>query len=430
MKNYVLRNSLTLAAIMFMSCNAALAQSETTGDLTLPKEAAVDVSKFSMDLANLPFVQVGPRNQLSARMPGEFHEVVREARTGVETDGLALIPTARVEPGGRDEIAGERVPRIGDMKGNSEFEFFHLKSGRHFSWVVDRADLAKFSRQKSKLPNESDPIGGRVPSKDIKDEERTKKSWSDSTDNRSRRAIADGFPDNHSIYQRVADYGGCSATVLSANQERMIAITAAHCIFLSKGRYSKSWLWPRANGVVSPTFGSWEAYAFGYYKSYLDRDCDVKPKNWNSDKCIKHDIALVFAKPHVGVTTLPLSMGWGYQSKSTLKDRRKYRRGYPGCLDVHSPKNCTSDNLYGDGKLDVGRFRKLDGDLWNRQFRFSSDVNHGDSGSGLYYFRNGYPYVFGVASAESDCKKNCSSSKPNFGRRITPSFFDFINSVM
>ena len=93
-------------------------------------------------------------------------------------------------------------------------------------------------------------------------------------------------------------------------------------------------------------------------------------------------------------------MGWGYRPKSFLDDHTKYRRGYPGCDYSHSPSSCTTNNLYGDGALSVGSFSKLDADGWNRQIRFSSDINPGDSGSGLYYYRDGNPYVFAVTSAD------------------------------
>ncbi|MDX1607342.1 MAG: hypothetical protein R3202_14210, partial [Candidatus Competibacterales bacterium] len=178
--------------------------------------------------------------------------------------------------------------------------------------------------------------------------------------------------------------------------------------------------------TTSPTWGSWTPYAFAYYSGFLNNDCE---DNWNGNDCIRHDIALVFASRDSGATP-PRNMGWGYRPKSFLDVHRKYRRGYPGCNNGHSPSPCTTNNLYGDGRLSVGGFSKKAGG-WNRQFRFSSDINPGDSGSGLYYYRNGFPYVFGVTSAEpAGCKTSCSSSRPNYGRRITPDFFDFINSVI
>ena len=81
--------------------------------------------------------------------------------------------------------------------------------------------------------------------------------------------------------------------------------------------------------------------------------------------------------------------------------------------------------------MSVGSFSHWDSDYWNRKIKFSSDLNPGDSGSGLYYYRDGNPYVFAVTSAEpSSCKTDCSSSRPNSARRITPQFYDFINSVI
>jgi hypothetical protein len=38
--------------------------------------------------------------------------------------------------------------------------------------------------------------------------------------------------------------------------------------------------------------------------------------------------------------------------------------------------------------------------------------------------------VFAVTSAEKTCYATCTSSRPNYARRITPQFFDFINSVV
>jgi len=363
--------------------------------------------------------------RLVAHMPGTITEIEREPRQGVDTEELDLLPVVDEEPEEPEDVSGEVVPDVATMTGQVEFEFFDLVENRHYTYAVSRAALARFSRARSELPDESDPQGEPVPLDLLQLEDRTNRSWSNSTDNRTRRAIADGFSDTNSIYQRIADFGGCSANVLTANSTRMIAITAAHCIFIAGNSFSSSKLRPRRNGTTSPNWGSWTPYAFAYYSSFLNLDCE---DNWQS-ACIRRDIALVFATPDAGATP-PAGMGWGYRPKSFLDDHDKYRRGYPGCGQAHSPSGCTTNNLYGDGRLSVGRFRhSVDG--WNRQFRFSSDVNGGDSGSGLYYYRNGFPYVFGVASAEpSGCKASCSSSRPNYGRRITPDFYDFINSVV
>ncbi|MEM6774627.1 MAG: hypothetical protein AAF640_07250 [Pseudomonadota bacterium] len=364
-------------------------------------------------------------SDIFAGRPGTLVELKRESRKGIDTENLDLLPEIEEEEEEEEDNSPSVVPDIASMSGTVEFELFNLQSGRYYRYAASRAELARYSRARSRLPNESDARGEPVSADDLRREERQQKSWSNATDNRTRRAIADGWSDTNSIYQRLADYGGCSATVLSASSTRMIAITAAHCIFTAGNNFSNSKLRPRRNGTTSPTWGSWTPYSFAYYSSFLDNDCE---DNWKS-RCIRRDIALVFASPDSGATP-PQNMGWGYRPKSFLDDHTKYRRGYPGCSNSHSPSGCTTNNLYGDGAMSVGSFSKKSNG-WHRQVRFSSDINPGDSGSGLYYYRNGFPYVFGVTSAEpSGCKTSCSSSRPNYGRLITPDFFDFINSVM
>lgn len=382
-------------------------------------------SDIPKGLLDLPFLQAGWSSSHGDAKPGKLHEVIREKRAGIKTDDLNMLPVVKDEEKELEVLNSERVAKVAALTGTLEFEFFDLASSRYFGYSVSRAELAKASRYISQFPDENKTEGKPPTREEIKREDDVKKSWSNSNDSRIRRAIADGFSDT-GFYQRFADYGGCSATVLSATSTRMVAITAAHCIY-SGNNFSIAKLRPRRNGGTSPTWGSWTAYAFGYYPAYLNNDCE---NNWSGSKCIKHDIALVIASPDAGASP-PRGMGWGYRPKSFLNDHSKYRRGYPGCSYSHSPSSCTTNNLYGDGRMSVGRFSKLDGDGWNRQIRFSSDINPGDSGSGLYYYRNGNPYVFAVTSAEpSGCKTNCSSSRPNYARRITPQFYDFINSVI
>ncbi len=408
--------------VVYIFC--ALIMSVIVISCAMPSKKGQDVPK---GLVDLPFLQAGWSEKHGGAKPGVFKEVKREKRTGVDTEKLDLLPTVKVDLKERPDLSRENVPRIESLAGASVLEFFDISSNRYFTYVVDRMELAKASRHMAKLPNEYKLKGERLSDKEIMRDGAVKKSWSNATDNRTRRAIADGFSDTNSIYQRLADYGGCSATVLSATSTRMVAITAAHCVFTAGNNFSNSKLRPRRNGSTSPTWGSWSAYAFGYYPQYLNNDCD---DNWDGGDCIKHDIALVIASPDSGATA-PSGMGWGYRPKSFLDSHSKYRRGYPGCSNGHSPSPCTTNNLYGDGALSVGSFSKKDGDNWNRQIRFSSDANPGDSGSGLYYYRDGFPYVFAVTSAEpSSCKTSCTSSRPNYARRITPQFYDFINSVV
>lgn len=439
------RHALTLALATLLGSTGALAQGTRSSlpdagalapralDLTPRPDIAIDTrlllrprDELPDSLLELPLVRQGLAGLGRRGELGTFVELRRGPRRGIETDKLDLLPPAKDEGDGSDKPE-ERLPELGELAGRAVFEFLDVASQRTFAYVVDRAALAKYSRAVSLEIDQNTRRDEPVDEIDRRLEDALGKSWSNATDNRIRRAIADGWSDTHSIYQSLADYGGCSATVLSANWQRMVAITAAHCVFTAGNNFSNAKLRPRRNGSTSPTWGSWSATAFGYYPQYINNDCE---DDWNGSDCIKHDIALVIAQPDPGAVP-PQGMGWGYRPKPFLDSHWKYRRGYPGCSNGHSPANCTVNNLYGDGALSVGNFSKLDGDGWNRQIRFSSDVNPGDSGSGLYYYRDGFPYVFAVTSAEpSGCKTSCTSSRPNYARRITPQFFDFINTVI
>jgi len=125
-------------------------------------------------------------------------------------------------------------------------------------------------------------------------------------------------------------------------------------------------------------------------------------------------------------------MGWAWRGQGFLNDHRKYRRGYPGCGQVDSPFGCTTDNLYGDGDLNTGEFNTLDSDRYSQLMQISSDASPGDSGSGTYYYRDNRRFVFGVTIASALCRNECSAThwRPTTVRRITPEFFDVINTVV
>jgi hypothetical protein len=356
---------------------------------------------------------------------GEIREIEREPRQPIDTSKIDMkLPIAYSTK--TEKYLPERVPSLAELDGKSQFEFYDIKSGRSFQFQIERDLLAKLSRQVADSPDEHK--GDRKPAtrEEIAAEERRTKSWSWMDDNRSRRGTQDGYSDTNSIYQNLANYGGCSATVLSANNSEMIALTAAHCIYRPGNLYSFSNIEPRKNGSTSPTWGSWSPVAFGFYPQFLNNDCE---DNWNGSVCIQHDIALVIAQPDAGATA-PSGMGWGYRNMTAIDSYTKYRRGYPGCNSGHSPAGCTTDTLYGDGALTLGDYSDIDADNWYRHVKFSSDLNPGDSGSGLYYYRDSNPYVFAVTSAEDGCTAFCFYERPNHARRITPEWFDFINSVV
>ncbi|MDG1988120.1 MAG: hypothetical protein P8J18_09085 [Halieaceae bacterium] len=366
------------------------------------------------------------RQKSSGVVNAEFKEVQRAPLKGINTDDLDMSRTVSEEDM-KGAIEKERavVPRLSSLRDNSEFEFYDITTARTFQMSASMAEMADFSRSMSRNPDQSMPLD-RPDRREVAQDEQTKKSWSNAHDSRSRRAIADGYPDTASIYQRIANYGGCSANVISANSQRLVATTAGHCVFATRNTFSSSTVDPRRNGSASPTWGTWTAVGFAYDPNYRDLNCEGA---WDGSKCIKHDIALVIAVPNAGATP-PKTMGWAYRSKSWLNARNKYRRGYPGCSYSYSPAGCTTNNLYGDGAFSIGGLWYPVSGGWNRVMAVSTDLNPGDSGSGSYYYSGDYPYVFAVTSAEQLCGTSCTGTHVNYLRRITPVWFDFISDLI
>ena len=366
------------------------------------------------------------RQKSSGVVNAEFKEVQRARLKGIKTDDLDMSRTvskADMKDGKDKERAV--VPKSSSLKGNSTFELYDIRTARTFQMTASKAEMAEFARSMSRMPNESMPLD-RPDRRAVAQDEQMNKDWSNADDSRTRRAIADGYPDTGSIYQRIANYGGCSANVISANSTRLIATTAGHCVFATRNTFNYSTVDPRRNGTASPTWGTWTPVGFGYDANYRDLNC-AGSFTWD---CIPHDIALVIAVPNAGATP-PSTMGWGYRPKSWLNARSKYRRGYPVCGLPHSPAvGCTTDNLYGDGAFTIGPLAHPVSGGWNRQMAVSSDLSPGDSGSGAYYYRDGYPYVFAVTSAADGCRTTCTGTYHNYLRRITPVWFDFISDLV
>ena len=401
---------------------AQMAKKQTLGQ--------VESNSFAALRKEIPLFQL-IRWKSSGVVNAEFKEVQRAPMKGINTDELDM---SRVfsEESMKDEADNERavVPSSSSLRGNSTFEFYDIPTARTFQMTASMAEMAVFSRSMSRNPDETNPLD-RLDGRAVAQDEQIRKSWSNANDGRTRRAIADGFSDTNPIYQRIAEYGGCSANVISANSQRMVAITAAHCIFPTANTFSNSVLSPRSNGGPSPTWGTWQAIGFGYTPDYLDaliaNDCTSDGSDFSP--CIHHDIAIVIAVPNSGATP-PKSMGWAYRSKSWLKGKNKYRRGYPGCGESHSPAGCTVSNLYGDGAFSIGSLSHPVSGGWNREMKVSTDLNPGDSGSGAYYYNGDYPYVFAVTSAEANCHETCNYTHVNALRRITPVWFDFLSDVI
>ena len=417
------------SVVVFGQTASEMKRAQMTKKQTLDQ---VESNSYKALQREVPLFQL-IRRKSSGVVNAEFKEVQRKPLRGIKTDDLDMSKQVS-EDYMRDGTDEERavVPELSSLKGNSTFEFYDITTGRTFQMTASKAEMAEFARSMSRIPNESMPLDRPDPTAVAQDKQMNK-AWSNADDSRTRRAIADGYGSTHSIYQRIARYGGCSATVLSANSQRMVASTAAHCIFpTGNNTFSNSVITPRSNGSgFSPTYGWWRVVGFGYYPSFLDDviewDCY---RRWRFGPCIRDDIAIVVAVPADGAKP-PHSMGWSYHPKSWLNARNKYRRGYPGCGLGHSPANCNYPYLYGDGPFSIGSVRTpspVSG--WNRVMLVSTDINPGDSGSGAYYYSSGYPYVFAVTSAEQGCVENCTDTHVNYLRRITPDWFDFINDVV
>ena len=167
------------------------------------------------------------RQKSSGVVNAEFKDVQRKPLRGIKTDDLDMSKQVSEDfmRGGTNEERAV-VPELSSLKGNSTFEFYDITTGRTFQMTASKAEMAEFARSMSRIPNESNPLDRPDPTAVAQDEQRNK-AWSNADDSRTRRAIADGYGSTHSIYQRIAFYGGCSATILSANSQRMVAITAA-----------------------------------------------------------------------------------------------------------------------------------------------------------------------------------------------------------
>lgn len=384
-------------------------------------------SSFEALRREIPLFQL-IRQKSSGVVNAEFKEVQRPPLKGINTDKLDMSKQVTEEEMKKGKWVNQeraRVPKLSSLKGNSTFEFYDITTGRTFQMSASMAEMAEFARSMSRMPDQTNPLD-RPDRRAVAQDEQMNKAWSNADDSRTRRAIADGYSDTNSIYQRIANYGGCSANVISANSQRLVATTAGHCVFATRNTFNYSTVDPRRNGSASPTWGTWTPVGFGYDGNYRDLDCE---EDWSGSKCIHHDIALVVAVPNPGATP-PKTMGWGYRSKSWLNARSKYRRGYPGCPDLGSPAGCTNNNLYGDGAFNIGPLDHPVSGGWNREMLVSDDASPGDSGSGAYYYSGGYPYVFAVASAQKSCVTTCTGTHVNYLRRITPVWFDFISDVV
>jgi len=222
-----------------------------TGSPSLAQSGAA----VPQEIRNLPLLQLGTSGR---RGEGKLTEVPRPKRSGVETSKLNLMPRfAQDQIPTNEDSNDEALPDIDKMTGEVSIEFYDVPTARTFRYEAPRKALAQLSRKLNPNLHENNGDSEPIPDEELKLESNYIKGWSQGRDNRSRRAIADGYSDQN-IYQSIADFGGCTATVLRANSTRMIALTAAHCVFPSYlgDAISAEKLSPRRDGVVSPTWGT------------------------------------------------------------------------------------------------------------------------------------------------------------------------------
>ncbi len=377
---------------------------------------------------DIPFLR---GNWASSHGNARVGRLIEQEPSRYSTDGPGVInPTVSAEDNAWREANGwtsdgsrEKMPATAADLQNNDVELGIGSDNRHFTYVVNRRQLHEAGQSVADL-NPGVPVSDDFRAR----EDDVAKAWSNGVDNRVRRGYGDGY--SSTAYSMFGDYGGCSGTIIKRSSTEMWVMTAAHCLFTSDaGALSTSKFTPREDhsGTPNNPYGVWKrSGTYGYFSWYLSNSCE---SNWQT-VCIQHDIAVVRFIPD-GSTSQPSYMAFAATAGSTLGTKDKYRRGYPACGATGSPSSCTSDTLYGDEKMSLGSYQYVDSDNWNRVIKHSSDTNGGDSGSGPYYYDGSTPRVFGVNSAEdSNCYGTCTSSRPNWMRRITPIWRDFVNSII
>ncbi|MEE9366069.1 MAG: hypothetical protein V3W44_05210 [Dehalococcoidales bacterium] len=365
-------------------------------------------------------------------MPGELTEINTLAHRGghasapARTPGEAL-PEELLEVLKDAPLApDEKDPSVDFLAANDGEIAIHA-DGRDYLHTFNLLDYAQAAEERELLEEQT----GSPPDNPLSDDSRERedeieKSWSNGTDSRVRRGYADGYSVNS--YRMMADYGGCSAIILHASSTRVWALTAAHCLFTNDaGATTSNKLVPRrdhSNGSNTKPFGSWSRSNYVYNVDYLNNEC---ASDWDYSSCAQWDIVFVRFVPS-GTTSTPGYMGRGQVSGSYLSSHDKYRRGYPSCSHSGAPSSCTNNTLYGDGKLSTGEFAFKNSANWYRIIHHSSDTNKYDSGSGMYYYKDSnQTRAFGVhVGGTSGCFSSCSSGRPNYTRRITPTWYNVI----
>ncbi|MEM6989340.1 MAG: trypsin-like serine protease [Myxococcota bacterium] len=254
-------------------------------------------------------------------------------------------------------------------------------------------------------------------------------TWSNGTDSRTRRAVADGYPTWTWPFRTIGHFatfapvGGCTGTIIG----RRTIVTSAHCVWGSGGVIQQTFN-ARADPSNPAPYGS--AVTTNYIMPsgwFSESNCGTSTA---SSACFKHDIAVVRLSQPIGDGTG--QMGFGAFPKNQTEGFSTYMRGYPACQPGAPwppavPAGCTNGALYGQSaSCGAAQFKNSGcrGDGWYCTFDVKCDGSAGQSGSAVYAYNTSLgsgPVALGVYSKSECMAGGCGSNGwPNGITRITP----------
>lgn len=345
------------------------------------------------------------------------------------------------EPGG--EVPPSGVPS--DHAGG--FSAFNPNTGNEFRIRIAEAELERIGVMVSATgldqgagalgqpvpPDNPDaPIPGLAPGL---------KAWSNNTDNRTRLSSLTSATTTWPWRTIVHHSNTCSGTLVGPRH----VVTAAHCIY---NRNTNTW---STNFRIRPgRAGANWAYgeslmpsgAFAWY---------FTPWQWRQANpaggTTQYDFGVMIIPDRLGDASG--WMGYGFLGSASIQNALMYNRGHAACNfvladgtpriddpgdDPASGLVCTPFHLYGDvNACSSGEFAATDPQGFSRLFNHSCDASAGHSGSPMYAYLSGGPYVVGV-HVVSLCGKTaddvpCTNAdvRPLRATRITPEYRDWIS---